>query len=685
MVRAIANFLLQDHPCRMNIDLAGHLSVRFRSTKLLYTPPGLRHDPASNLRMARPTSRQQFSDYREKVNTKGDRKGHGREPVDAKPGSRTFLELFRRFFSLLRGHRRALALALATLTVSTLIKLIPPVSVKIAIDYIFPDKPLPVEWTERFHLPTDRLQLLLVIGAVVIATSLVASVIHLWGRWHATKTVNHVQVKLRKRAFEHGMHLPLHRVYELKSGGAASLLREDAGGAAELIFSLIYNPWRAVIQFIGSLTILMFVDWRMLIGGLLAGPIVYLTHRTWIRRIRPLWRDVRSQRQEIDSYATEAFGGMRIVRAFARERTEAGRFVLGNDLLVRKQLFAWWWTRTIDFVWDTVIPLSSTLLLMYGGYRILQGTMTLGDLTMFLFFLAMLLEPLAMLVSSAASFQNNLAGFERILDLLDEPPEMQASPDAIALDPDQVAGSLSFRNVSFHYPNTERIVLDQLNLDVQAGETIALVGRSGTGKTTFCNLVARFYDPTSGQILLDGRDLCDIQVDSYRRLFGIVEQDIFLFDGTIAENIAYGRRGATEAEVGAAAQAANAHEFIVQLERGYDAIIGERGVKLSGGQRQRLAIARALLSDPKILILDEATSHLDSESEQSIQRSLELLMKGRTCFMIAHRMSTVALADRIVVLEQGRITEIGTRHELMAANGEFRRMVEMQLDVGMTE
>ncbi|MCA9120405.1 MAG: ABC transporter ATP-binding protein [Planctomycetaceae bacterium] len=635
--------------------------------------------------MARTTSRQRFTDYRDGVKSKGDRTSHGRARNSSKQRSRTFFELFRSFLILLRGYRKSMLIAITTLTIATLIKLAPPVSLKLAIDYVLVDRPLPAEWIERYHLPTDRVQLLLLIGGAVIITSLLASIVHLWGRWHATKTVNHVQVKLRKQAFEHGMHLPLHRVYELKSGGAASLLREDAGGAAELIFSLIYNPWRAVVQFVGSLIILAFVDWRMMTGGLLALPIVYFTHRTWIRRIRPLWRDVRSQRQEIDSYATEAFGGMRIVRAFARERTEAGRFVLGNDLLVRKQLFAWLWTRTIDFVWDTIIPLSSTLLLTYGGYRILQGTLTLGDLTMFLMFLAMLLEPLATLVSSAATFQNNLAGFERILDLLEEPTEMQASPAAVNLDAIRVSGALTFRDVCFRYPNTERLVLEGVSLEVRAGETIALVGRSGAGKTTFCNLVARFYDPTSGQILLDDRDLRDIHIGSYRRLFGIVEQDIFLFDGTIADNIAYGRRGASQAEVELAAQAANAHEFIAQLENGYATIIGERGVKLSGGQRQRLAIARALLADPKILILDEATSHLDSESERLIQTSLELLMRERTCFMIAHRMSTVALADRIVVLADGRIVEVGTHEELIAADGDFRRMVEMQLDVGATK
>ena len=593
--------------------------------------------------------------------------------------SRSFWQLLTAFWGLMREQRRAVIFALATLTVATLLKLVPPAAIKVSIDYVLADRPIPTAWLD-WGLPESRPQLLLLLGAGVVLVSFATTGIHLWGRWYATKAVNRLQVSLRKRAFEHAVRLPLHRVYQLKSGGAASLLREDAGSASDLIFSMLYNPWRAIVQLLGSLIVLVFVDWRMMLGGMLLVPIVYFTHRTWVNRIRPLYRDVRTQRQAIDGHATEAFGGMRVVRGFSGERIEAGRFVRGNNMMVRQQLFVWWWARAIDIVWETLIPLASTGLLVYGGYRILEGGMTLGDLTMFLFYLAMLLEPLATLAASAAGFQNSLAGLDRVLDLLDEPRELPTNPAAVSLRRDEVAGQITFENVSFHYPGSDRGILHDISLDVAPGETIALVGRSGAGKTTLCNLVARFYDPTEGVVRLDGRDLRDIQVDSYRQLLGIVEQDVFLFDGTIAENIGYAVRHATQEEIERAARAAHAHEFITHLERGYETLIGERGVRLSGGQRQRLAIARALLADPRILILDEATSNLDSESEQLIQESLRTLMEGRTCFVITHRMSTIVLADRIAVLEQGRLVELGTHAELMSASTRYRHMVELQTE-----
>jgi len=413
---------------------------------------------------------------------------------------------------------------------------------------------------------------------------------------------------------------------------------------------------------------------------LLLLPIVWLTHRTWICRVRPLFKDIRKQRQRIDASATETFGGIRVVRTFARGQSESRRFVREGDFLVRQQLYTWWWTRIIELIWEVVIPLASTSLLLYGGYQILQGELTLGELMMFLVYLTMLLDPLATLAGSAVTFQNNLAGLDRVLDVLEQDAELPSRPGAISVQRHLTAGAITIRDVSFSYPGTEKNVLQQINLEVKAGQTVALVGRSGAGKTTLTNLIARFYDPTAGSILLDGRDLRDMELQSFRKLLGIVEQDVFLFDGTIRENIAYARAKSTDEQVLAAARAAAADEFIRPLPNGYETVIGERGVKLSGGQRQRIAIARALLADPKILILDEATSNLDSESERLIQASLKELLRGRTAFVIAHRLSTIREADKIVVIEDGQIAQIGTHQELVDRPGRYQEMVALQLN-----
>lgn len=636
-----------------------------------------------------PTSRQRFVEYLEESRRKrlaGEllpSGPHSKSPPKKKP-TRTFRVLIGKFWELIGGERGAIILSLITLTISTLLKLIPPAVTRLVIDQALGPGQTPVTSWWGMTLPENRWQLILVLSTIVVTVSLVETLIHLWGRWHATRATKRVQVSVRKLLFEHAVRFPLHRIYQLKSGGVASTLREDAGSVGELIFSLLYNPWRAVIQFLGSLIVLALVDWRLLLGGLMLLPLVLITHRAYVGRLRPLFRDVRMQREEIDGQATEAFGGMRVVRAFGRQRSETGRFVRGNHLMARQELLTWWWSRGIEIAWEVALPLASAGLLLYGGWQVLAGSLTLGELMMFLIYLAMLLEPLAVLANSTTQLQNSLAALDRILDLLAEPLEFPEAPDARILVEGQVQGRVTLDNVSFSYPGSEKAVLENISLDVSPGEMIAFVGPSGAGKTTLCNLIARFHDPTMGSVKLDGIDLRDINLDSFRNLLGIVEQEVFLFDGSVADNIGYGDKDASLEEIQYAARLAHAHEFILELEKGYDTRIGERGVRLSGGQRQRLAIARAILSNPRILILDEATSNLDTESERYIQESLVEMMKGRTSFVIAHRLSTIRHANRIAVIDHGRIIEIGTHSELLRAGGRYRDMVRLQLGPDVT-
>ncbi|MAB83178.1 MAG: ABC transporter ATP-binding protein [Phycisphaerae bacterium] len=596
--------------------------------------------------------------------------------------SRSAGELFRIFLTMLGRRRRTVAFALGLLTMGTLFGLLPPAATKLVIDYAFTGDPLPASvanWMpQSWQLDDHPRRLLVVIACALIVVAFASVVCGLSSRWQATKASRLLAVNLRKRVFDHAVRLPLDRISELRSGGVASLLREDAGGIAELIFGLIYNPWRAIIQLVGILTILAFTDWRLLLGALCILPMVWFTHRTWINRIRPLYRDIRVQRSNIDAHATEVFSGMRVVRAFGRDRTESGRFTSGNHMLARQEINAWWWSRITETIWALAVPVASAALLFYGGLQVLEGTITVGDLVMFLTYLVLLLGPIETLASSATSFQTNLAGLDRVLDLLEEPRELPDAPDAINLDRTSIVGRLEVEGLAFSYPKSAVPVLHDLTFTAEPGQLVAFIGASGAGKTTLCNLIARFFDPQEGCIRLDGVDLRDISLERYRSLIGIVEQDVFLFDGTIQDNIAFGRRQTSAEDVRLAAEAANALEFIEETPDGFDTLIGERGVRLSGGQRQRLAIARAILADPRILILDEATSNLDTGSERLIQASIDRLLRGRTTFAIAHRLSTIRHADLIVVLEHGTCIAQGTHEQLLASNDHYRDMVAAQ-------
>ncbi len=621
--------------------------------------------------------------------------------------NRGFGELLRKFWDILGDQQGRVVASLAVGAVGTALALAPLYAPKIVIDYVMlggsesgGERP---GWLTSFltavGLPADsRLGLLYLVVAVSVVIAVVTLGVTLWSRWQATMASKRTAVHARRIAFDHAVRLPLHRVQDIKSGGVASILRDDAGNVGELVFSMLYNPAKAIIQLVLSLAVLAWIRWELLLSVVVIVPVVWLTHRTWINRIRPLWRDIRSTRQVTDSHATEAFGGMRVVRTFNRQRGEAVNFAANNHLMARQELYTWWWMRGIDSAWQVIIPVSTAGLLLFGG---ILGTrtgpdgnamMSPGDLTTFIAFLLGLLQPIAMLATSATGLQNQLAGLDRTLDLLGEPLEFdQHKSRGLPLDRDRVKGHVQLDSVEYAYPlqsgdlgdeapELGEPVLDGVSLDVPAGTTVAFVGPSGAGKTTLCNLIARFFDPTGGAIKLDGRDVRDYDVDDYRGLLAIVEQDTFLFDGTIAQNIAFGNRNATRADVERAARLANADGFIKKLEGGYEALIGERGVKLSGGQRQRITIARAILADPKILILDEATSNLDAESERLIQSSLADLMQGRTSFVIAHRLSTIRQADLIAVLVDGQIAEVGSHDDLLAASGRYRRMVELQTE-----
>ncbi|MCZ6835822.1 MAG: ABC transporter ATP-binding protein [Planctomycetota bacterium] len=651
-------------------------------------------------------SRKQFEQYRK------DFKAHKTEGTSRtgaghaihKKSQRSFVTLFKSFLRLVHKYRGTIAIALTLVSCATLLSLIPPYSIKLIADNVLGDTPLPAFLAETLKLPQDKGQLLKVVVLGFIGISVIAMTIGSTGRWLATRTTKRMQADVRRKVFERAVRLPMGRIQKLKSGGVASILREDAGSVAELIFGMLYNPTKAIIQLIGSLIVLAFMNWQLLLGSLILIPSVFITHRAWISRIRPLFRDIRATRQRIDSHATEAFGGMRVVRAFGRQRSETSRFTRNNHLLARMEILSWWWSRTVDITWSLLIPGASAGLLWFGGAQILndaaqvaagvgltnaeriaaglilpEDAMTIGSLMAFLAYVAWLLGPLATLASSATQVQNSLAGLDRVLDLMDEDSELGNAKGGTVLEQAKVAGAISIRNMSFTYPGHDQEVLHDINLEVQAGSMVALVGPSGAGKTTLSNLVARFYDPIEGVIELDGADLTKIDVDSFRTLLGVVEQDIFLFDGTIAQNIGYGRRGATRQEIEEVAKQANSHEFISEFSDGFDTLIGERGVRLSGGQRQRIAIARAMLAQPTILILDEATSNLDTESERLIQESLHRLTSTCTSFVIAHRLSTIMHADQIVVIDHGKIIEKGTHAELMERCGVYEGMVQLQI------
>ena len=482
-----------------------------------------------------------------------------------------------------------------------------------------------------------------------------------------------VTQKMRVELHERMLRLPLGDLHDLKSGGVVSRLSNDVDGTMGLLQQAVISPLQAVLRLMAVTGYLLWLNWQVTAVSMTLLIIMGVVYWLFMNRVRPIYRSLGEDRQQIEAALTETFGGIRVVRTFAREHRERLAYGVGQHTLIRKRLWVFLIQGFLMLFWEMLMPLVSLAIVGVGCLLIINGdqSLTIGDLFQFQMLTFMVLNPVFMIVHSVTETQRSLAAMERVYEILEREPEM---PDrAKAQHAPQRVDRINIDSLYFSYDekvkDDDDYVIKDLNLDVPGGSVVAFVGPSGAGKTTMTDLLARFHDPSKGSITLNGVDLRDYKLAEFRALLGVVQQEVFLFDGTIRDNIAYGLRHATDEAIEAAARRANALEFIDKLDERFDSIIGERGVKLSGGQRQRLSIARAILADPRILILDEATSNLDTESEQLIQASLTELFKNRTTFVVAHRLSTIRNADIIVVIEDGRMVQCG-RHDELVACGE---------------
>jgi ATP-binding cassette subfamily B protein/subfamily B ATP-binding cassette protein MsbA len=439
----------------------------------------------------------------------------------------------------------------------------------------------------------------------------------------------------------------------------------------------IVSPAISIVRLAIALVILVSLNWRLALMATAIIPGAMIMSFVFARRVRPIYRVTRKDVEEIDGRVGETFSGIRVVRAFGRETRELLEYMRGRHTVLRKELFAHRRELVLWMCWGLLVSIVNVVIVWYGGFLNVTGRASIGDIMAFQWYTFLLLNPVWNIVNSFSELQRSLAAMERVFEVLAMEGDKPDKPDARPASP--VVETFEFEAVDFEYREGHPVVRE-FSLKVTGGTVVALVGRSGAGKTTVTDLVARFHDPTRGRVLLNGVDIRDLRLRTYRDLLAIVQQEVFLFDGSVRDNIAYGRHDATDLEVEDAARRANAHEFIERLPEGYGTFIGERGVKLSGGQQQRLAIARAILKSPQILILDEATSNLDTESEQLIQASMAELLAGRTTFVIAHRLSTVRRATLILLMEDGRIVERGTHDTLMAARGVYHSMVVRQME-----
>ncbi|MFH0983893.1 MAG: ABC transporter ATP-binding protein [Planctomycetota bacterium] len=616
-------------------------------------PEGTAHD----------SSKRRYQAFRKSYRQGKKPGGHGGVAGSARGGWR-YLGEYRR---LVRRHTRALLLVFLLTLVAMALGLVLPYATKLVIDGVL---------LNEARIGAEKHRWLTLFAAGMVALMLFQQAIEAYRGYRLTVLNARVVFRLRQKLYDHLLVMPLHKLQDMKGGGIVSRVSGDVDELSGLLQAGVITPTAALIKVVLTVAVLLYLSWKTALVAMTLIPPIVVLNVVWLKKVRPIYRAMREARSEIDGRVVETFAGIRVVRAFRREKRESRNYAVRHHTVIRQDVLSNLLQLIVTTGWGLLIPGISLLIVWFGGTRYLMGEVQIGDLVAFQMYAFMLLQPVSQIVQSYSRTQRALAAMERTFDVLHEPRDKPDPPHAV--EAPLPIRTLVFENVSFEYVVGRPVVRD-FSLHVSGGQTVALVGPSGAGKTTVTNLVARFIDPTQGRVALNGVDLRDLKLRSLRNLLGIVEQEVFLFDGTVAENIAYGRRHATRAQIVEAATRANAHEFIAYLPQGYDTLIGERGVKLSGGERQRVSIARALLADPQILILDEATSNLDTESEQLIQQSLAALFAERTTFVIAHRLSTVTQADVIVVMVDGQIAEVGTHQALMEAGGLYYEMVTRQM------
>ncbi len=582
-----------------------------------------------------------------------------------------------RYFRYLWPYSLHLILALGTMLGVAILDIASPWPVKYIVDNVIGGRPFtdPISQQVVSLIGSDPRVLTALFGLTIIVLAALSGLFSFTYEYLQGAIQERTTFRLRSEAFAHLQNLSLQFHDQSRAGEIINRVTTDAGRVMEALVGTTSEIIINTLNFIGIAGVMLFVNWRFSIIALAYAPLLLFLFSAFRRNIKASAEAARAEEGEMIALTHEAVAAIRVVKAFGREADEQRRFEQHGAALVRAGLLTARWEASFEPVVDVIKAAGVAAIVWYGTAQILVGQLTVGELLIFLAYLATFYSPLKKFSKLAGSLQKAAVSADRLTDLFDSKQIMRDAPNAVGLG--RSKGQVDYKHVTFAY-NGKQTALQDISFTAQPGQTVALVGATGAGKTTIANLLMRFYDVTGGRISLDGVDVRRIRLADLRRQFALVPQEPILFAASIRDNIAYGRPQANLAEIVAAARATNAHDFICQMPRGYDTVIGERGITLSGGQRQRIAIARAILHDAPILILDEPTAALDAASERDVMGALERLIQGRTAFIIAHRLSTIQNADIVLVFEGGRIIEQGRHAELIQRGGRYAEFARLQ-------